>query len=277
MIGVIFAFSAFSRLIFFMEKPLIIAHRGASALAPENTLAAFRRAVRDGAEGIEFDVRLANDGVPVVFHDGDLKRVGGKNGLIGSYTSVELGKTDVGSWFNRRKPDKASESFSAETVSTLQQTLDFLRGFKGLIYIELKCLGTDVERISKIVCETIADSELLRQIIVKSFQLEALPFVRRFCPEAQTAALFEPKLATFFRRKNNFAETARAFGADQLSLHFSLANMKLMSDAEKLNMPVTLWTADNPLWVRRARNLGIAAIITNNPARLLAAKAKILK
>jgi glycerophosphoryl diester phosphodiesterase len=97
-----------------VKKPLIIAHRGASALAPENTLAAFRRAIADGAEGIEFDVRLAKDNVPVVIHDADLKRVGARNGSVGEYTSAELGKIDVGSWFNRQKPEKANERFAAK-------------------------------------------------------------------------------------------------------------------------------------------------------------------
>lgn len=260
-----------------MKKPFIIAHRGASALAPENTTAAFGRAIRDGAEGIEFDVRLAKDDVPVVFHDADLKRIAARNGLISDYTSVELGEIDVGSWFNRRKPDKADEEFSAETVPPLKRTLDFLRGFKGLIYVELKCSETDGERIAKVVSETIADSDLFPQMIVKSFQLESLSFIRRFCPEAQTAALFEPKIATFLHSRNSFVQTARDFSADQLSVHFSLATRKLMNEADKLNMPVTIWTADNPLWVRRARDLGVSAIITNNPARLLAVKAKMLK
>lgn len=259
-----------------MKKPKIIAHRGASALAPENTLAAFRRAIADSAEGIEFDVRLTKDDVPVVIHDADLKRVGARNGSVGEYTSAELAKIDVGSWFNRQKPEKANERFAAETVSTLPQVLEFLRNYKGLIYIELKCLDDNIEDISKIVCETIADSALFPQIIVKSFQLEALLHIRRFCPEAQTAALFEPKLTNFLRRKTNYAVIAREFDADQLSIHFSLATQKLMNEAEKLQMPVTIWTADNPLLLKRANNLGIAAIITNNPARLLAKKAKLL-
>ncbi|HEX8637169.1 MAG TPA: glycerophosphodiester phosphodiesterase family protein, partial [Pyrinomonadaceae bacterium] len=67
------------------------------------------------------------------------------------------------------------------------------------------------------------------------------------------------------------------FDADQLSVHYSLATKKLMNEAGKLNMPVTIWTADNPLWIRRARDLRVRAIITNNPARLLAVKAKMLK
>ncbi len=69
------------------NKPLIIAHRGASALAPENTLAAFQKAIEDGAEGIEFDVQLAKDGVPVVFHDFKLERIGRKKDRVADFTS----------------------------------------------------------------------------------------------------------------------------------------------------------------------------------------------
>ena len=73
--------------------PLIIAHRGASAHAPENTLAAFRRAVEAGADGIELDVRLARDGVAVVFHDSSLKRTAGRDDKLAHYTSSELRKS----------------------------------------------------------------------------------------------------------------------------------------------------------------------------------------
>ncbi len=88
------------------KKPLIIAHRGASAIAPENTLAAFRRAIDDGAEGIEFDVRLTKDGVPVVLHDAQLNRVGRCEGRVIDFTSKQLQKLDVGSWFNEKKTEK---------------------------------------------------------------------------------------------------------------------------------------------------------------------------
>ncbi|MBV9957612.1 MAG: glycerophosphodiester phosphodiesterase, partial [Acidobacteria bacterium] len=83
---------------------LIIGHRGASAAAPENTLVAFERAMADGADGVEFDVQLARDGVPVVIHDATLRRTGLKEGLIAELSSNELARTDVGTWFNRRFP-----------------------------------------------------------------------------------------------------------------------------------------------------------------------------
>src|SRR5688572_4680709 len=117
------------------QKPLIIAHRGASALAPENTFAAFQRAISDGAEGIEFDVRLAADGVPVVFHDADLKRLAQRDGEIIKYSFAELQNFEVGSWFNRKKPEFADSRFSEEKIPSFAALLDFLKDYKGLIYV----------------------------------------------------------------------------------------------------------------------------------------------
>lgn len=259
-----------------MKKPLIIAHRGASELAPENTISAFRRAIEDGAEGIEFDVRLAKDGVPVVFHDAKLNRIGRIDGRVSDFTSEELQTFDVGSWFNLNKPKNADVRFSAETVPTLREVLEFLRDFQGLIYIELKCKESNVETLVKAVCREIGDSHLFAQIIVKSFRLQVIPEIRRLCPEVKTAALFAPKIMTILRKEKHLLTLAQEFGADQVSLHYSLVTRKLMEKAEKKNFPITIWTADNPLWIKRALKLGINAIITNNPARLLAKRREIL-
>lgn len=256
-------------------KPLIIAHRGASELAPENSLAAFRRAVADGAEGIEFDVRLTKDGETVVFHDATLARLTHRKNLVSSLTLEELQTIDVGSWFNLRLPNRSSEDFSAERIPTLRAVLDFLRDFKGLIYIELKCRAPEVERLAEAVCEIIRDSPLLPQMIVKSFQLDAIPIVKKLCPQVTTAALFAPKIRTILRKEKRLIEVAADLSADMLSLHFSLATRKLMEKAATKNLPVTIWTANNALWVKRGFDLGLFAIITNNPARLLAKRAEL--
>ena len=100
--------------------PLIVAHRGASALAPENTLAAFRRAVDDGADGIEFDVRLAKDNAAVVFHDSTLIRTAQTDGRVSDFTSSELSEFDVGSWFNRMSRKRANPVFADEHIPTLE-------------------------------------------------------------------------------------------------------------------------------------------------------------
>jgi len=171
-----------------LEKPLIIAHRGASTLAPENTFAAFQRAIDDGADGIEFDVRLAKDGVPVVIHDSKLKRVGRREGRVADYTSAELQTLDVGSWFNAKYPDSADHAFAAEVVPTLAQMLKFLTDYRGLVYIEMKCEEAKTEALAEAVCGTIRQTKLLPQIIVKSFNLEAVCQTRRLFPAVRTAA-----------------------------------------------------------------------------------------
>ena len=260
-----------------MKNPLIIAHRGASALAPENTLAAFRRAIADGAEGVEFDVRLSKDGAVVVFHDATLQRLSDKKNLVSSLTREELQHIDVGSWFARRKASHSGDDFSAERIPTLGETLELLKDFEGLIYIELKCRASEVEQLAKAVCEIINDSPLLPQMIVKSFQLEAIPNIQKYCQKVKTAALFAPKIMTILRKEKRLVNIASDIGADMISVHFSLATRKLMKKAGKKDLPVTIWTADNPRWVKRAFDLGLFAVITNNPAVLLAKRAEILK
>src|ERR1044071_4382596 len=113
-------------------SPLVIAHRGASAHAPENTLAAFRRALEVGADGVEFDVRLSRDGVPAVIHDSTLERTGGRADKVSKLTALELQDVDVGSWFNRKHPERADQAFADERVPLLTQVLELLADYKGL-------------------------------------------------------------------------------------------------------------------------------------------------
>jgi glycerophosphoryl diester phosphodiesterase len=256
-------------------KPLIIAHRGASAFAPENTFAAFQTAFDDGADGIEFDVRLAKDGVPVVFHDSTLQRLAKIEAQIADYTSEELNKIDVGTWFNEKFPAKANEKFSAETVPTLAQLLNFLSGYKNLIYVELKSEGAEIIQLVEIVCRLLQQTNLLPNIIVKSFNLTAVQLVKQILPETRTAALFEPTIQMILRKQKLILDAAQDCRADELSIHYSLATEKFVSQAVEQNLPVTIWTADNPAWVKRALNRGINAIITNNPVRLLKERSKI--
>ena len=259
------------------NKPLIIAHRGASALAPENTLAAFGKAIADGADGLEFDVRLTKDGEPVVFHDATLRRLSDRKNLVSSLTTAELQKIDVGSWFARRRTNQSGDDFSGERIPTLRALLDFLKDYKGLIYIELKCRESEIEKLSRAVCRIISDSPLLPQIIVKSFQLEVIPHIRRHCPKVKTGALFSPKILTILRKEKRLVNIADELGADMISVHFALATRKMMKKAEKLNLPVTIWTVDNPRWIKRAFDLGLFAVITNNPAILLAKREEFLE
>ncbi len=283
-----------------MQKPFIIAHRGASALAPENTFAAFRRAIDCGAEGLEFDVQLSKDDVPMVIHDFDLKRLGGRADFVKDLTAEELQKIDVGSWFNRRHKEKADANFANETIPSFGSLLDFLSespavaggltrcsepssndfkdklqqpatagGSDFLLYVELKFADDVVEKSVEKVCEMIAESKFLPNVKLKSFNLKAVKYAKETFPQICTVALFEPQFKTVFRKRTAIFDAAEVHLADEISLHYSLATRKTVETAKQRNLPVTIWTVEQTVWVKRAADFGLEAIISNNPARLL--------
>jgi glycerophosphoryl diester phosphodiesterase len=250
--------------------PLIIAHRGASYNAPENTLAGFQMAIDVGAEGVEFDVQLSSDGIPVVIHDTNLERTGLRKEKVADLTARQLAEIDAGFWFNQKYPKRANPDFANETVPTLTRVLELLNGFKGLIYIELKADAATFRELTRSVCDAIRSSPLLPQIIVKSFKLATIPETRCQLPAAKTAALFAPKIMSFLRRRKHIIAIAHEFGADQISLHRSMVTSGLVRRAKEANMPVTIWTVDDPKWIERCIGSGIGAMITNRPAQMLA-------
>lgn len=250
--------------------PLIIGHRGASAIAPENTIAAFRVALEAGADGVEFDVRLARDGVPVVFHDKTLKRNADLGAFVNTLSSSELSNIDLGSRFGTLEAKKGRSSFGGESIPTLTQTLEMLEGFDGLVFIELKCDERDHDELTAGVCEVVRSSAIMPRVIIKSFDLSVVTRAKIYLPGVRTAALFAPKIMTILRKEKHLVKIAGELGADELSIHFSLATHKLMEKAEKRGLPVNVWTVNNPRWVRRAYKLGISSVITDDPAKLLA-------
>ena len=256
--------------------PLIIAHRGDSAHAPENTLAAFRRAAEAGADGIEFDVRLTKDGEVVVFHDSSLNRIAGRKNKIIQLTADELRNIDVGLWFNRRSQALADPGFAHEGIPTLAEMLVALKAFDGPLYIELKGRDEDMERLARAVCSLIRVSPLLPQIVVKSFKLNAIPFVKMFCPGVRTAALFAPRVRSLLRKNKHLLDIAEETGADEISVHYTLATRKVRDEAARRGLDVVIWTADHPRWIRRGMELGLKAIITNDPAKMIAKRRDLL-
>lgn len=251
-----------------MNRPSIIAHRGASANAPENTMAAFRLAYASGAEGLEFDVRLSKDGVPVVIHDATLERVGELRSKVSDLTLEELKQIDVGSWFDRKHKKRQRTDHSGERIPTLDEVLELAKASDGPLYIELKCdQVSDAEATARAVCGLIGDSPALPRMIVKSFRPAAVMAVRSLLPGVTTAALFSPAILMILRRRRHMIDLAREFGADQLSLHYSLAAKHIVRMAA---MPVTVWTVDDPKWIAKCERRGIGALITNDPARFAA-------
>ncbi len=259
------------------EKPLIIAHRGASAFAPENTFAAFKRAIADGADGIEFDVRLSKDNIPIVFHDSDLKRLAQIKTSVADLTAAELSEIDVGGWFNKAFPDRADNRFAAERIPLFADLLSSLSAYRGLIYVELKGRTSAMPALAEAVGGLIEQTTLLPNVIVKSFKLEALKIIKNVLPSVRTAALFEPKILTILRKNKLILEEARRYHADEISIHYSLATEKFVRRARDNNFLVVIWTANDSAWVKRAADFGINAVITNKPAQFLAERDRLTK
>ncbi len=253
------------------DPPLIIGHRGASALAPENTIAAFANALRDGADGVEFDVRLSSDGVPIVIHDATLGRTATINTAVSALTSAELCEVEVGSWFNRKFPGLARPEYDRERLPSVAQVFDLFSDTSGILYLEMKCNGLGCEALARQVVELIKTSSLVERTIVECFHLPAIAEIKQLDPMIRTAALFQPsiKRPLSLLKRMAMVDMARDYGADEIALHYTLATKRVVEKAARLNLPCVVWTVDDPRWVRRGTSLGLKALITNNPRPML--------
>ncbi|HEY6231515.1 MAG TPA: glycerophosphodiester phosphodiesterase family protein [Pyrinomonadaceae bacterium] len=251
-------------------RPLILGHRGASAVAPENTLAAFSRALIDGADGVEFDVRLSRDHIPVVIHDATLNRTGGVDRRVFDLTAQELQQIDAGSWFDKTQRNPAA-TFAGEKLPSLEQVYKFFSNNTGVLYVEMKCEKDEGAALAERVAEFTRAFGLVGRVVVESFDLSAIAAVKKIDAAIRTAALFEPKLSRPLSSllRQRMIAAALETGAHEIALHHSLASARGVEKAKRAGMEVVVWTVDDPAWIETARALGIKALIANNPAAML--------
>ena len=226
-------------------------------MAPENTIAAFKAAIQAGADGVEFDVRLTRDGVPVVIHDKSLYRTGGVRRRISDLTLNELSKVDVGSWFGTK--------FAKEPVPSLAQLFELFQSNNLLLYLEMKCKAREQAELAEACCRVIEEHRMKDRIIFECFEHSALQTVKNIDPTFKTAAIFR-RPATFVLKR------AIALGASEIALHHGLISKRLVEQAQRADLKVITWSIEDPAWIKRAQTTNINALITKNPAALLAAR-----
>jgi len=249
--------------------PLIIGHRGASAYAPENTIASFDLAFEGGADGIEFDVRLARDLVPVVIHDASLLRTVHLERLVEQYDSTLLAQLYAGEWFNEHHPQFACESFAWERIPTLAQV--FERYGERHLYVEMKCEEPSRRAdLARAVVRLMREHGLGERVVVKSFEHDALAEVKRLAPDVRTAALFGRSWPRPLLPAARIIAEAAACGADEISLHRSLLRRSTVEAAHRSGFAVVAWTVNSSVLLRRAVSLGLRAVITDYPRNLKA-------
>ncbi len=239
-----------------MPRPWVIAHRGASGLAPENTLAAFRLAAELGSEFIETDLRATSDGAIVALHDASLDRTTAGRGSLAACSSSELRRLDAGSWFDPR--------FAAERVPTLDEILDWSRQSGLGLFLELKDEPTD--RFFKTLLDCLGRSGSRNRLAVISFDLAALQALRRLDPELLTGLLLRQASSDAIR-------AAQEAGARELLPRHDLVSPGLVEQAHRAGFPVIAWTVNDVSRMRQLLDMGLDGIMTDRPDWLAAALA----
>jgi len=246
-------------------------HRGARAVLPENTLPGFEYAIEAGADYLELDLQVTKDGVLVVSHDPVLREdlcrgPEGATRVIRHMTLAELRRWDCGSLqapgFPHQKPVPGAR------VPTLDEVLDLAGGGAFGFNIEIKVprrsgYAPPVGEFARLVVEAVRRHGLEKRVIVQSFHFPAIREVKRLAPELRTAALWSGK-------ERDFAEIAREAGAEIVSPHYRLVTKEQVDRAHAAGFQVVPWTANEPqIWERLAA-AGVDAIITDDPAALIA-------
>ena len=231
----------------------VVAHRGASGHAPENTMAAFRRAVELGAMFIETDLQLSRDARFVAIHDETLERTTNGEGPVHEWTLAELRELDAGSWFGGE--------FIGERVPTLEEILRFARETDVIFYLELKpCAPWGAEHA---LVAALRDAGEAARTVVLSFDAPTLAAVRRLDPTLMTGLLAEVPHA-------NLIERATLVGARQLALRGDLVTPERLAEARRHDLQVVTWTINHPAHMQALIEVGVDGIFTDYPDRLLA-------
>lgn len=274
----------------------VIAHRGASAYAPENTLAAFELAAEQGADWFELDCTLSKDNAIIVIHDSDLERTTNLSEEIpvASMTLAQLKELDAGSWF--------SPEFAGEALPTLEEALDFAKRRIG-VYVEIKNSDDDDALIQAMLetvggqtemtpalrqqlMELIEESgtrnlELTRRCIaaIRERKMREQVVIQSFSPVVCLVALTEaPKLRIEFlgaededhpERWGQFVAFGNLISVDGFNVDHESLNEERLAAFHNAGKTVAVWTVDDPVAMRRYARLGVDAIITNKPGLCL--------
>jgi len=228
------------------EQPAqIIGHRGGAAVAPENTMAAFRQGIADGADWLELDVQEDADGVVVIGHDRDFMRVAGANLNVWEATNAELAGLDVGSFFDA--------SYSDERVPTLSEVLELAKGQAG-VFIELKYYGHDISLEQKVV-DLVEATGTESDIVIMSLEYDGVRKTAALRPDWTYGLLNTVSLGD-----------VTSLDLEFLALSAPAATYSMIRRAHERDMKLYAWTIDDPVQMTVMMSRGVDGIITNQVA-----------
>ncbi|HUF55765.1 MAG TPA: glycerophosphodiester phosphodiesterase family protein [Thermohalobaculum sp.] len=233
----------------------VVAHRGASRVAPENTLAAFRAAAGQGAEWIEFDVSLLGDGTPVIHHDAGFERCTNRTGRLAHASAGDLAGIDAGVRFG--------DAYRGEPVPTLAATLDLIEALGLSANLEMKAHGDEEEALAGAVAEALARRPWAEaRVLVSSFAHATLRHLRARRPRQPVAVLWE-------RLPAGWLETVRALDAASVHLDWRRLRPGALAELRGHGIEVRVYTINDPGRVAGLRDGGLTGVITDHPPLFL--------
>lgn len=244
--------------LFLSFSPPVIAHRGASAHAPENTIAAFAKAAQLDIKWVEFDVMLSSDKVPIIFHDETLDRTTGEKGDIAPHSFAYLRTLDAGSWFHPR--------FSGEKIPSLEQTLEFLKNSSMSANVEIKPLPGQEEAT---VLQTLKEikkyfPEPSSSILFSSFSWPALAILRKHAPIAMLGLLlheWEP----------NWEEEANKLNCISIHVNEEIMTQSAAKKIKAMNKKLLCYTVNDPKRALELYSWGVDAVFSDVPDKIVQA------
>ncbi|WP_432508107.1 glycerophosphodiester phosphodiesterase [Kineococcus esterisolvens] len=238
-----------------LAPPLVIAHRGYSAVAPENTLAAFEAALRCGADLVETDAHPAADGSAVLIHDADVDATTGGRGRVADLGAADLARLDAGSWF--------SPAYRGQRVPLLADLLDLLTDHPGAqLLLELKGEWS-TEHVTSALAD-VRGAGAVDQVVVQSFETGTLARVQEVAPEVRRAVLVEEPAADALAQgralRRDLGVVACNPGVASL-----VARPGAVAELHAAGLAVWPWTVDEPVLWRALTDAGVDGVITNRP------------
>jgi len=244
-----------------IDAPIrVIAHRGFSGQAPENTLIAIRQAIEVGADMVEIDVTVTADGHVILLHDETLDRTTDSAGLPTAKTLEEIRKLDAGSWF--------APEYAGEGIPTLTEALETVKD-RILINVEIKSEAVEHGVVPK-VAALIIEHEMLDQVVVSSFSPKALTQMKTVDPAVITATLFNKELHTDL----DPLEIIQEVGSREFNISGKRLTVAMVERCHRHSIPVAVYTVNEPDEMLRLIDMGVDAVFTDHPDLMIEALAK---
>ena len=236
----------------------VIAHRGLSARAPENTLASVEAAIQIGADMVEVDLVMTADGVAVCLHDATVDRTTDGSGRVRELSWEQVQGLDAGCWF--------ASSFAGERIPSVAQVLGVARG-RTLLNLELKPDGDDmVTPMVSAVATAVRDAAMESHVVVSSFHAGALEQIRESAPELMTASLLHPERD----RERDPLTVMMAVGSRALHVSRAQVSAELVGHCHGAARPVAVYTVNRSGHLRRCLQLGVHSVFTDRADEIVA-------